>query len=241
MTLIDDDSGVDGHITTPFSVTHLGHLLVIQKRVVVVSVAHAHPHVVHVEPDGGDDPLSARLVELLLAHLATLREFVDIIPPEERGASLVGGLEHAQLAEVLQDNVATSVANVQVVLWISGAVLSVGQALLLALAAVEVLVQAVVGQVVRLEQRVPTSLKLLGVNVEFPQERHDGVALVSTTVVAVRPELPLHPGVRMRKRISPVDDSDHSPRAVELRLELGAVRFREQSGRDTDVVHVFEG
>jgi hypothetical protein len=56
---------------------------------------------------------------------------------------------------------------VQVVLWISGAVLSVGQALLLALATVEVLIQAVVGQVVRLEQRVPTSLKLLGVNVEI--------------------------------------------------------------------------
>mmetsp|Transcript_24140 Transcript_24140/g.52675 ORF Transcript_24140/g.52675 Transcript_24140/m.52675 type:complete len:473 (+) Transcript_24140:669-2087(+) len=177
VAVIDDNGRVDGHVAAAVCVAHLGQLLLLQEGVGVVRAPHAGADMVHGHADGRDHALRALRAalrgELALRHLAAVRQLAHVVPPQQRALGFVRHLEDAELTEVFQDDVAAAVARVQVILGVGRTVLSVGQALLLALAAVEVLVKAVVCEVVGLELGVSTALKVLHVRVERLQKRHD--------------------------------------------------------------------
>ena len=147
----------------------------------------------------------------------------DVVPPHPGAAGGVGDAVHAELPEVLHHHVLAVVAGAQVALRVRRAVAAAVDALRLALRRLQERVGAEPGDVVRGEERVAALLQQLRVAPERAHERRLLVAPGPALVVAVGPELVLHPLVGVRHRLAPVQPHHHL-------LLLVAVGRREAEG-----------
>mmetsp|Transcript_705 Transcript_705/g.1768 ORF Transcript_705/g.1768 Transcript_705/m.1768 type:complete len:620 (-) Transcript_705:391-2250(-) len=262
---VDADRRQDGHLRDVVR-ADLRILLRLQQRVVHVGVGvadalaqrrHAGAGVPrrrlpvdvarHLVVQLREDALRARLVVHVVRHLALLREAVHVVPPQPGLARRLGELEHAQLAQVLQDDVLAVVALVHVVLGVGATVAAAVDALRLALRAVLKARRADPDEVVRLKVRHVLLVHLLRDRRKLLDELLLGVAVGAAGVVAVGPKLPPD-RLRARQQVAPAHL--HHERLVLKARVLAGVRIRQQplehvaillhdeGGRDGEVADV---